>query len=187
MTGLHGLGPSSAHPRRDASARGGNDERCGRAGFTSGETTAAGSASDELLVAAGAIDIERGEADRREGDRTHRRPDAVQVEGDEGDDDRHRRADAVPNVSRRTGRTTSTSTACNVTSRASTVTPTVQLLEPNASSSAGTPPMNVPISGIAVISATANPRLTGAGRSSSQQATPKISPLTNEWASVNRM
>ena len=47
--------------------------------------------------------------------------------------------------------------------------------------------MNVPMSGIAVINPTATPRLTGAGRSSSQQATPKSSPLISEWASVQRM
>ena len=67
------------------------------------------------------------------------------------------------------------------------VAPTIQLLEPNARSSAGTPPTTTPISGIAVIRPTETPRLTGAGRSSSHAATPTINPLISEWLMVHRM
>ena len=82
----------------------------------------------------------------------------------------------------------STSDALQVTSTASTVTPTVQLLDPNASSSAGTPPTNAPISGISRHHRHGEtPRLTGAARSSNQQTTPNTSPLASEWARLARM
>ena len=41
-----------------------------------------------------AVGVEGGEGDRGQGDGVHRRPDAVQIEGDEGDDDGDGRADA---------------------------------------------------------------------------------------------
>ena len=47
--------------------------------------------------------------------------------------------------------------------------------------------MITPTSGTAVNTPTATPRLSGAGRSTSQQNKPNTTPLTTPWAIVTRM